>query len=124
MHFENTRGQRVDYKRQRTRTRSTTFKQKYPLRLNEHDNFLKPKDDRTYGERVDDRALEAGYWELKDLKDAVKMVEATATNLGAISPRKAKKCKSRLKEAYDEPAEMYGENTSSDPRNDNAPSAL
>ncbi len=28
-------------------------------------------------------------------KDAVKMVEATVYNLGAISPRKAKKCKSR-----------------------------
>ncbi len=55
--------------------------------------FLKPKDDRTYGERVDDR-LEAGYRGAKAIrKDAVKMV-ANGTIL-RISPRKAKKCKLR-----------------------------
>ncbi len=37
------------------------------------------------------------------------MVEATAMFLGAISPQKAKKCKSMLKEAYEELKEMYDE---------------
>ncbi len=48
-------GQRVDYKAQRTR-RSATFKQKYGL-FRTNNIFLKPKDDRTYGEAGD---LEAG----------------------------------------------------------------
>ncbi len=75
-----------DYKAQRTRTRSTTYRTKISLlRPNEDNIFLeKPKDDRTYGERVDDR-LEAGLELIR--KDAVKMVEATV-QLGAISPRK------------------------------------
>ncbi len=40
--------------------------------------MLKPKDDRTYGERVDDR-LEAGYRNKRFRKNAVKMVEAGTT---------------------------------------------
>ncbi len=56
--------------------------------------LLKPKDDRTYGERVDDR-LEADTGERSIRKDAVKMVQKQRYNLGAISPRRAKKCKSR-----------------------------
>ncbi len=41
--------------------------------------------------RAGDDRLEAGYRELKDSKDAVKMVKQRY-NFGAISPRKAKKC--------------------------------
>ncbi len=65
----------VDYKGTTKRNWSTTFKQKYRLTERRH-IFLKPKDDRTYGERVDDR-LEAGYRGAQRWKDAVKMVEAT-----------------------------------------------
>ncbi len=44
-------------------------------------------------------------------KDAVKMDWAQLDNLGAISPRKAKKCKSEaLKRAYEELKEMAKEN--------------
>ncbi len=56
-----TRGQRWTTKAQRTRTRSMAFKTKYQASDRMKDNiFWKPKEDRTYGERVDD-CLEAGY---------------------------------------------------------------
>ncbi len=57
-------GQRVDTKAQRTRTRSTAFKQNIKPDRTKDNIFLKPKMTETYGERVDDR-LEAGYRELK-----------------------------------------------------------
>ena len=71
--------------------------------------FLKPKDDRTYGERVDDR-LEAGYRGTKAIrKDAVKMVEATVQLGGDITKESEETQIEALKEAYEELKEMYGE---------------
>ncbi len=77
---KNTRGQRVDYKGQRTRTSGQRHSnKKYPADRTKDNIFLKPKDDRTYGERVDDDRLEAGYRELKRFgKTPVKMVETTS----------------------------------------------
>ena len=71
--------------------------------------FLKPKDDRTYGERVEDR-LEAGYRGAKAIrKDAVKMVEATVQLGGDITKESEETQIEALKEAYEELKEMYGE---------------
>ncbi len=54
LHFENTRGQRVDYKgtNVNARTQSTTFKQNIKPDRTKNNIFLKPKDDRTMA--VDD----------------------------------------------------------------------
>ncbi len=75
-------------KAQRTRTRSTTFKQN--IASTERKHYLKPKDDRTY------MSGWMNVWRLDTGEQAIrktqsKMVEATV-QLGAISPRKAKKC--------------------------------
>ncbi len=60
LHFENTRGQRVDYKG----TTNAKPGQRHSNKNikpgpNERQYLPKPKDERTHGERVDDR-LEAG----------------------------------------------------------------
>ncbi len=71
--------------------------------------FLKPKDDRTYGERVDDR-LEVGYRELKRFgKDAAKMVEVTVAIWGDITKRKRRNANRGVERVlYEELKEMYG----------------
>ncbi len=84
LHFRKYKGQRVDYKGTTNANPVSKHSNKSIRSLTERRTtlFLKPKDDRTYGERVDDR-LEAGYRELKRFrKDAVKIVETTV-QLGA-----------------------------------------
>ncbi len=84
------------------------------------------KDDRTYGERVDDR-LEAGYRNSKAIrKDAVKMAETTVQQ-GDITKESEEMQIEALKKAYEELKEMYGEENIISAviprRRDNAPSA-
>ncbi len=107
---KNTKGQRVDYKGTTNATRSTTFKQKYQKPDQTKDNiFLKP-DDRTYGERVDDR-LEGGWiQELNGRKAPVKMVETTNFNRGRYH-QESENANRALKEARGA-KEMYGERIS------------
>ncbi len=57
---------------------------------------------------MDDR-LEADTGGAKVIRKTVSRWWKQRYNLGAISPRKAKKCKSRLKRGYEELKEMYGE---------------
>ncbi len=92
---ENTRGPTGGHYKGTTGTaRSTTFKQNIqPDRGERHYLSTEPKDDRTYGERVDDR-LEAGYRAKAIRKDVVKMV-GSWYNLRGRYHRKAKKYKSR-----------------------------
>ncbi len=98
MHFENT-GQR-DYKGIHNPVNDIQTKIIKPDRTK--DNIFR---NRKMTERMASGWRPFGGWiqELKAIrKDAVKMVEATY-NLGAISPRKAKKMQSRRwKEAYEE----------------------
>ncbi len=61
----------MDYKAQRTQTVNDIQTNIKPDQTKDN-IFLEPKDDRTYGERVDDR-LEAGYRAKAIRKDAVKM---------------------------------------------------
>ncbi len=78
-------------KAQRTRTRSTTFKQNINPDRTKTISFT----NRKMTERGDGWMTVGGWIQNKAIrKDAVKMVEATV-QLGAISPRRAKKCKSR-----------------------------
>ncbi len=59
MHFEKHKGQMRTTRNEREPGQRHSNKIPLPT-ANEHNIFLKPKDDRTYGERVDDR-LEVGY---------------------------------------------------------------
>ncbi len=89
----------------RTRTRSTTFKCKNIASDRTKDNiFLKPKDDRTYGERVDDRLRSQGSADSeRRSQDGGSTVQLYDIN------KESKKCKSRRKEAKEEPAKLHGE---------------
>ncbi len=71
------------------RTRSTTFKQNGQARTESKDNiFLKPKDDRTYGERVD-----VTVWEdstgAKAIRKRRSQDGSNAQLLGAIAKRES-----------------------------------
>ncbi len=90
MHFENTRVQRVKPQGTTNANPVNDIQQKCkPDRTNIF--FYKPKDDRTYGERVDDRwRLDTGA---KQFGKTQSRWWKQRYNLGAISPGKAKKCK-------------------------------
>ncbi len=96
LHFENTRGQRVDYKGTTNANPVNDVQTKYQFRPNEDIIFLKPKDDRTYGERW------TTVWRLEGggakaiRKDAVKMSRPTVQLGGDITKESEAKCKSRL----------------------------
>ncbi len=76
----------------------------------QHSFLETQKDDRTYGERGGLIALEADTGGAKASGKRRSQDGGSTIQLGAISPRKAKKCKSRRwKEAYGEPKEMGDE---------------
>ncbi len=118
------KGSTVDYKAQRTRTRSTTFNKNDRLTNERQISFWNRK--MTERWRAGDNRLEAGYREPKLIrKDAVKMVANGTTGLLLM---KAKKCKSRRwKEATrSQRKNVWRRNIISAVirRRDNAPSAL
>lgn len=110
LHFEKHKGSTGGLQRHNEREPGQRHSNKNIKAERTKDNiFLKPKDDRTYGERVDDR-LEAGYRGTKAVrKDAVKMVEATVQLGGDITKESEEMQIKALKEAYEELKEMYGE---------------
>lgn len=110
LHFEKHKGSTGGLQRHNEREPGQRHSNKNIKAERTKDNiFLKPKDDRTYGERVDDR-LEAGYRGTKAVrKDAVKMVEATVQLGGDITKESEETQIEALKEAYEELKEMYGE---------------
>lgn len=110
LHFEKHKGSTGGLQRHNEREPGQRHSNKNIKPDRTKDNiFLKPKDDRTYGERVDDR-LEAGYRGTKAVrKDAVKMVEATVQLGGDITKESEEMQIEALKEAYEELKEMYGE---------------
>ena len=110
LHFEKHKGSTGGLQRHNEREPGQRHSNKNIKPDRTKDNiFLKPKDDRTYGERVDDR-LEAGYRGAKAIrKDAVKMVEATVQLGGDITKESEEMQIEALKEAYEELKEMYGE---------------
>jgi plasmid recombination enzyme len=110
LHFEKHKGSTGGLQRHNEREPGQRHSNKNIKPDRTKDNiFLKPKDDRTYGERVDDR-LEAGYRGTKAVrKDAVKMVEATVQLGGDITKESEETQIEALKEAYEELKEMYGE---------------
>ena len=110
LHFEKHRGSTGGLQRHNEREPGQRHSNKNIKPDRTKDNiFLKPKDDRTYGERVDDR-LEAGYRGTKAIrKDAVKMVEATVQLGGDITKESEEMQIEALKEAYEELKGMYGE---------------
>lgn len=110
LHFEKHKGSTGGLQRHNEREPGQRHSNKNIKAERTKDNiFLKPKDDRTYGERVDDR-LEAGYRGAKAIrKDAVKMVEATVQLGGDITKESEEMQIEALKEAYEELKEMYGE---------------
>lgn len=110
LHFEKHKGSTGGLQRHNEREPGQRHSNKNIKAERTKDNiFLKPKDDRTYGERVEDR-LEAGYRGTKAVrKDAVKMVEATVQLGGDITKESEETQIEALKEAYEELKEMYGE---------------
>lgn len=110
LHFEKHKGSTGGLQRHNEREPGQRHSNKNIKPDRTKDNiFLKPKDDRTYGERVEDR-LEAGYRGTKAVrKDAVKMVEATVQLGGDITKESEEMQIEALKEAYEEIKEMYGE---------------
>ncbi len=111
LHLENTKGS-ADWTTkisQRTRTQSTTFKPKCRKPDRTKDNvFLKPNDDRTYGERVGlTNRLELDTGELKRFrKDAVKWwSNGTAGAISHQGKRNANRGVERTRRAK----EMHGE---------------
>lgn len=110
LHFEKHKGSTGGLQRHNEREPGQRHSNKNIKPDRTKDNiFLKPKDDRTYGERVEDR-LEAGYRGTKAVrKDAVKMVEATVQLGGDITKESEETQIEALKEAYEELKEMYGE---------------
>lgn len=110
LHFEKHKGSTGGLQRHNEREPGQRHSNKNIKAERTKDNiFLKPKDDRTYGERVEDR-LEAGYRGAKAIrKDAVKMVEATVQLGGDITKESEETQIEALKEAYEELKEMYGE---------------
>jgi plasmid recombination enzyme len=110
LHFEKHKGSTGGLQRHNEREPGQRHSNKNIKPDRTKDNiFLKPKDDRTYGERVEDR-LEAGYRGTKAIrKDAVKMVEATVQLGGDITKESEETQIEALKEAYEELKEMYGE---------------
>ncbi len=85
LHFETQGVNGWTTKAQRTNPAVNDYQTKY-WGLTEKDNiFLKPKDDRNKWRAA--WRLDTGAKRLKDAKEA--------NGIGAISPRKAKKCKSR-----------------------------
>ena len=110
LHFEKHKGSTGGLQRHNEREPGQRHSNKNIKPDRTKDNiFLKPKDDRTYGERVEDR-LEAGYRGAKAIrKDAVKMVEATVQLGGDITKESEETQIEALKEAYEELKEMYGE---------------
>lgn len=110
LHFEKHKGSTGGLQRHNEREPGQRHSNKNIKPDRTKDNiFLKPKDDRTYGERVEDR-LEAGYRGTKAIrKDAVKMVEATVQLGGDITKESEETQIEALKEAYEELKAMYGE---------------
>lgn len=110
LHFEKHKGSTGGLQRHNEREPGQRHSNKNIKPDRTKDNiFLKSKDDRTYGERVDDR-LEAGYRGAKAIrKDAVKMVEATVQLGGDITKESEETQIEALKEAYEELKGMYGE---------------
>lgn len=110
LHFEKYKGSTGGLQRHNEREPGQRHSNKNIKPDRTKDNiFLKPKDDRTYGERVEDR-LEAGYRGTKAIrKDAVKMVEATVQLGGDITKESEETQIEALKEAYEQLKEMYGE---------------
>ena len=110
LHFEKHKGSTGGLQRHNEREPGQRHSNKNIKPDRTKDNiFLKPKDGRTYGERVDDR-LEAGYRGTKAIrKDAVKMVEATVQLGGDITKESEEMQIEALKEAYEELKAMYGE---------------
>lgn len=110
LHFEKHKGSTGGLQRHNEREPGQRHSNKNIKPDRTKDNiFLKSKDDRTYGERVDDR-LEAGYRGTKAIrKDAVKMVEATVQLGGDITKESEETQIEALKEAYEELKVMYGE---------------
>jgi len=110
LHFEKHKGSTGGLQRHNEREPGQRHSNKNIKPDRTKDNiFLKPKDDRTYGERVEDR-LEAGYRGAKAIrKDAVKMVEATVQLGGDITKESEETQIEALKEAYEQLTEMYGE---------------
>lgn len=110
LHFEKHKGSTGGLQRHNEREPGQRHSNKNIKPDRTKDNiFLKSKDDRTYGERVEDR-LEAGYRGAKAIrKDAVKMVEATVQLGGDITKESEEMQIEALKEAYEELKEMYGE---------------
>lgn len=110
LHFEKHKGSTGGLQRHNEREPGQRHSNKNIKPDRTKDNiFLKSKDDRTYGERVEDR-LEAGYRGTKAIrKDAVKMVEATVQLGGDITKESEEMQIEALKEAYEELKEMYGE---------------
>ena len=110
LHFEKHKGSTGGLQRHNEREPGQRHSNKNIKPDRTKDNiFLKPKDDRTYGERVDDR-LEAGYRGTKAVrKDAVKMVEATVQLGGDITKESEETQIEALKQAYEELKAMYGE---------------
>lgn len=110
LHFEKHKGSTGGLQRHNEREPGQRHSNKNIKPDRTKDNiFLKPKDDRTYGERVEDR-LEAGYRGAKAIrKDAVKMVEATVQLGGDITKESEETQIEALKEAYEQLKEMYGE---------------
>ena len=110
LHFEKHKGSTGGLQRHNEREPGQRHSNKNIKPDRTKDNiFLKPKDDRTYGERVEDR-LEAGYRGTKAIrKDAVKMVEATVQLGGDITKESEETQIEALKEAYEQLKEMYGE---------------
>ena len=110
LHFEKHKGSTGGLQRHNEREPGQRHSNKNIKPDRTKDNiFLKPKDDRTYGERVEDR-LEAGYRGAKAIrKDAVKMVEATVQLGGDITKESEETQIEALKEAYEELKAMYGE---------------
>lgn len=110
LHFEKHKGSTGGLQRHNEREPGQRHSNKNIKPDRTKDNiFLKSKDDRTYGERVEDR-LEAGYRGTKAVrKDAVKMVEATVQLGGDITKESEETQIEALKEAYEELKEMYGE---------------
>ena len=110
LHFEKHKGSTGGLQRHNEREPGQRHSNKNIKPDRTRDNiFLKQKDDRTYGERVEDR-LEAGYRGTKAVrKDAVKMVEATVQLGGDITKESEETQIEALKEAYEELKEMYGE---------------
>lgn len=110
LHFEKHKGSTGGLQRHNEREPGQRHSNKNIKPDRTKDNiFLKPKDGRTYGERVEDR-LEAGYRGTKAVrKDAVKMVEATVQLGGDITKESEETQIEALKEAYEQLKEMYGE---------------